>query len=591
MPENNIDEEDVNKEKSMRKVLSYLKPYVAIYILAGVLIMLTTFADLALPGIMKDIVNNGIYSKDTAYIINKGLLMLGITLFNLACWVFASYFDAKASFYFARDLRRDVFSHVVDSSVDQTDKTGTASLINRTTSDIANLEFSTFRILRMGTIAPFTCIGGIILAFRTSTEISGVFVVAAVVLAFACYVIIKKATPFFKSIFPKTDAVNRVLRENLTGIRVIRAFNKDGAEKKRFDHANTDLAGTNIKAQKIMAWHSPLVTLIMNLTIIGILYLGAVKIDAGTFMPGELIAMTQYAALILSAFIRLSMVFQILPRYNAAGKRVGELLVMENTIVDPADEKALTPNGSSIGFHNVTFSYGNAQSAVIDDVSFTADGGETTAIIGGTGSGKSTIMQLILRFYEAGSGKVTIGGVDIRDMKKSKLRSYIGYAAQKVELFSGSIAQNILYGSDVDEEGLKEAAKVAQADEFITSKTDGYDASTAQNGRNFSGGQRQRLSIARAIARSPKILLFDDSFSALDFSTDAKLRGALKEKYSDTTVLVIAQRIATVMDADKIIVLNEGRVEDIGTHRELITRCDFYRELALSQLSREEVSA
>lgn len=576
----------------MRKVLVYLKPYMMIYILAGALIMMTTFADLALPGIMKDIVNVGISSKDTGYIIKQGLIMLLITLFNLACWILASYFDAKASFYFARDLRKDVFSHVIDSSVDQTNKTGTASLINRTTNDIANLEFSTFRILRMGMIAPFICIGGIILVFRTSIEISGIFVLATVLLAFICYVIINKATPFFKAIFPKTDAVNRVLRENLTGIRVIRAFNKDHEENKRFDSANEELAETNIKAQKIMAWHSPFVILIMNLTTIAILYFGAVKIDEGTFLLGELIAMTQYAALILDAFIRLSMVFQMLPRYNAAAKRVSELLYMKNTLKELDVETLNTPMNSSISFSHVTFSYGNAQNAVIDDVSFSAESGKTTAIIGGTGSGKSTIMQLILRFYDVRKGSIMIGGVDVRDMKKNKLRSYFGYAAQEAELFSGSIAQNLLYGcQDFNEGALKEVARTAQAEEFIMAKSDGYNANISQNGKNFSGGQRQRLSIARALARKPKILLFDDSFSALDFKTDAKLRKAIKEKFNDTTVLIIAQRIATVMDADKIIVLNEGKVEDIGTHDELINRCIFYKELALSQLSKEEVSA
>lgn len=576
----------------MRKVLAYLKPYLQIYILAGALIMLATFGNLALPGIMKDIINIGISSKDTGYILNKGLIMLLITLFNLLCWVLASYYDAKASFYFARDLRKDVFSHVIDSSVNQIDKVGTASLINRTTNDIANLEFSTFRILRLGMIAPVTCIGGIILAFRTSVEISGIFVLAAVLLSFICYIIINKATPFFKSIFPKTDAINRVLRENLTGIRVIRAFNKDQAEKERFDLANEDLAETNIKAQKIMAWHSPLITLVMNLTIIAILYFSALKIDAGTFSPGELIAMTQYATLILGAFIRLSMVFQTLPRYNAAANRVSKLLHMENTLKEPEDKKTNKPIDSSISFSNVTFSYGNAENAVIDDATFIAESGKTTAIIGGTGSGKSTIMQLILRFYDVKKGSVSIGGVDVRDLKKNKLRSYIGYAAQKVELFSGSIANNLSYGrEDINEEVLKEAARIAQAEKFIMDKSDGLSANIAQNGKNFSGGQRQRLSIARALARKPKILLFDDSFSALDFKTDAKLRKAMKERFNDTTFLIIAQRISTVMDADKIIVLNKGKVEDIGTHDELINRCIFYKDLALSQLSKEEVTA
>lgn len=576
----------------MRKVLAYLKPYLAIYILSGILIMIATFGNLALPGIMKNIVNIGIGSKDTGYILNQGLIMLLITLLNLLCWFLASYFDAKASFYFARDLRKDVFSHIIDSSIDKIDKMGTASLINRTTNDIANLEFSTFRIIRMVMIAPVTSIGGIILAFKTSIEISAIFVLAAVLLSFVCYIIINKAKPLFKSIFPKTDAINRVLRENLTGIRVIRAFNKDREEKERFDRVNKDLTETNIKAQKIMAWHSPLITLVMNLTIVAILYFSAIKIDAGTFSPGELIAMTQYATLILNAFRRLSIVFQMLPRYNVAANRVSRLLHIENSLKEPEDKKTYIPKDSSIGFSNVTFSYGNSENAVLDNLNFIAESGKTTAIIGGTGSGKSTIMQLILRFYDVNEGYIMIGGVDIRDLKKNKLRSYIGYASQKIELFSGSIAQNLSFGCDnANEKLFKEAARIAQADGFIMNKSDGYSENIAQNGKNFSGGQRQRLSIARALARKPKILLFDDSFSALDFKTDANLRKAMKERLDGTTVLIIAQRISTIMDADKIIVLNKGKVEDIGTHGELIDRCIFYRELALSQLSKEEVLA
>lgn len=569
----------------MKRVLTYLRPYLLIYILAGVLVMMTTFADLALPGIMKDIVNIGITSQNTRYILQKGLVMLLITLLNLVCWFFASYFDAKASFYFARDLRKDVFSHVISSSVDQTDKIGTASLINRTTNDIANLEFSVFRILRMGTIAPFTCIGGIILAFRTSGEISGVFVVAVVLLGFLCYVIINKAKPYFKAIFPKSDAVNRILRENLTGIRVIRAFNKDNAEKERFESANKDLAETNIKAQKIMAWHSPLVTLIMNLTIIGILYFGAVKIDDGTFFLGELIAMTQYAALILSAFMRLSMVFQMYPRFHAAAKRVAELLDIKNTLTEPKTETIKNPTNYDIQFNNVTFSYGNAQKPVINHLSFCAKSGKTTAIIGRTGTGKSTIMQLLLRFYDVQSGSITIGGVDIRNIKKTTLRSYFGYSAQEAELFSGTIAQNISYGfPDMENDRLKKASRIAQAEEFIMTKPDGYNAKVAQKGNNYSGGQKQRLSIARALARCPKILMFDDSFSALDFKTEASLRKQLKDNYTDTTILIVAQRIATIMDADQIIVLNEGKVEASGTHSQLMNRSMLYKEIVQSQL-------
>lgn len=575
----------------MKKVLGYLKPYAVIYSVAGVLILLTTLADLALPGIMKDIINMGIGKGDTGFIIKQGLLMLSITLLNLLLWFAASYLGAKASFRFARDLRKDAFSRVIGSSVDQADNIGTASLITRTTNDIAALEMISFRILRMGTIAPFTCIGGIILAFKSSVDISMVFIFTVPLLALICWFVIKKATPLFTATFPKTDAVNRVIRENLTGIRVVRAFNKDRVEKLRFDRANDDLTQTNIKAQHILAWLSPLTTLVMNLTILAILYFGAIKIDVGTFLVGDLIALTQYAALILSAFMRLTMVFQMVPRSRAAATRITEVLNMRNTLREPEIEAEKEPKDSSVSFSNVSFGYGNAETSVLDNISFTADSGKTTAIIGGTGSGKSTIMQLILRFYDVQSGEVSLGGVNVRNIKKERLRSMIGYAAQKAELFSGSIADNISYGcNEITEDEMRKTAKIAQAEKFIDAQEEGYDAFIAQGGKNFSGGQKQRLSIARALARKSPLLLFDDSFSALDYKTDADLRKAIRQNNQRTTILIVAQRVATVMDADKIVVLNEGKIEDAGTHRELLTRCSFYKELVLSQLSQQEVA-
>lgn len=573
----------------MKKVIGYLKPYAGIYSLAGVFVLLTTLSDLALPGMMKDIVNMGIGKGDTGFIIKKGLLMLSITLLNLLLWFVSSYFAAKASFHFARDLRKDAFSSVIDSSIDQADNIGTASLITRTTNDVAALEMTSFRILRWGTIAPFTCIGGIILAVKSSADISMVFAITVPLLALIYWLVIKKATPLFTATFPKTDAVNRVIRENLTGIRVVRAFNKDHAEKLRFDRANDDLTQTNIKAQYIMAWLSPLTILVMNLTVLAILYFGAIKIDMGTFLVGDLIALTQYAALILSAFMHLTMIFQMIPRSRAAAKRITEVLDMKNTLNEP--EAAKEPSDNSISFSNVSFGYGNAEALVLDNISFTADSEKTTAIIGGTGSGKSTIMQLILRFYDAQRGEVCVGGVNVQGIKKEKLRSMMAYAAQKVELFSGSIADNIGYGCDeITEEEMRRIARLTQAEKFIDAQEKGYDAFIAQGGKNFSGGQKQRLSIARVLAKKAPILLFDDSFSALDYKTDANLRKAIRQNNQGCTILIVAQRVATVMDADKIIVLNEGRIEDMGTHRELLMRCAFYKELVLSQLSEKEVA-
>ena len=577
----------------MKKILDYLKPYAGIYCLAGVLILLTAFADLALPGIMKNIVNTGIGKKDTGFIIQQGILMLVITLLNLLLWFFASYLGAKASFYFGRDLRKDTFSSVLKSSIDQADDIGTASLITRTTNDVSALEMISYRVLRMGAIAPFTCIGGIVLAFRSSAEISGVFLLAVPLLALLYLFIIRKATPLFTATFPKTDVINRIIRENLTGIRVIRAFNRDSAEKARFDHANTDLTETNIKAQHVMAWQAPLTTLVLDITVLAVLYFGAIRIDRGTFMVGDLIAMTQYATIILGALTRLSMVFQMLPRSREAAKRINEVLNLKNTLSVPnvKGEEEQTPKNYDLSFSNVSFSYGESERPVLDNVSFTAESGKTTAIIGGTGAGKSTIMQLILRFYDVQSGEICIGGIDVRKMDTRKLRSMIGYAAQRVELFSGSISENIGYGcSEICDETLREAAQTAQAASFIEAQREGYNAFIAQTGKNFSGGQKQRLSIARALARKARLLLFDDSFSALDYKTEANLRQALRKKESHTTVLIVAQRVATVMNADKIIVLNQGKVEDSGTHNELLKRCDFYKELVYSQLSRQKVT-
>ncbi|MBN2899778.1 MAG: ABC transporter ATP-binding protein [Clostridia bacterium] len=567
-----------------------MKPYIGMYLFAGFLIMLTAVTDLALPGIMQGIVNVGIVENDTAYILTEGGIMLALTLANLMFWILASYYDAKASFFFTRDLRKDVFARVLDSSVDQLDQMGTASLINRTTGDISMLEFAVFRILRMGIVAPFIGIGGIILAFRISVEISLLFIVAFVILAVLSVAIFSKAIPVFKAIFPKTDKVNRVLRENLTGIRVIRAFNKDDDEKRRFDEANTALTETSIQSQKIMAWYSPLTSLVMNITIIAILYFGAIQIDVGNFTPGELIAMLQYATLILGAFRRLSMIFIMLPRFSAAANRVSELLDMKNTINEFESVLSLLPEDNSLVFDDVTFSYGQSQNPVLNNVSFTAESGKTTAIIGGTGSGKSTIMQLILRFYDVQSGTVRVGGMDVRQLDKSALRQHMGYVAQKVELFTGSIAENLAYGGAFDDEDMRRSAKVAQAESFILADEMGYERRISQGGKNFSGGQKQRLSIARALARKPNVLLFDDSFSALDYETDAALRQALHQYHGNTTILIVAQRIATVMHADRVVVLNEGRVEAIGTHKELLDSSALYRALAYSQLSEEEVT-
>lgn len=575
----------------MKRVFGHLKPYLGMYLLSGLLILFSTIGDLALPGIMKDIVNNGIGTGNTNYILSQGLLMLMITLLSLTCWCLSSLFGAKASFGFARDLRKSAFSKVLDSSVDQIDDIGVASLITRTTTDIATLEMSMFRMLRMGIIAPFTCICAIVLAFQTSSSTALLFIFTIAILAVLSYMIIRKATPLFASTFPKMDAVNRIMRENLVGMRVIRAFNKDEVEEKRFDEANEGLSQTNMKAQRIMTWQSPLITLFMNITILAVLYISSVRIDSGNTLPGELLALIQYATLILNSFMRLNMFFQLLPRTQAATRRITAMLNLETNVEETKKETRQNFENGDITFSNVSFCYGNSQQPVLDDVSFTAKKGKVTAVIGGTGAGKTTIINLLLRFYDVCKGSIVIGGIDVNKLGKSQLRSMLGVVTQSVSLFSGTISDNIAYGCESAEQNdINEAAGIAQAEGFIMEQPAGYDAPLSQMGKNFSGGQKQRLSIARALARKTPVLLFDDSFSALDFKTDSRLRKALRKEKKDTTILIVAQRIATIMDADNIIVLNDGRVEATGTHEQLMKNCEFYREIALSQFSREEVA-
>lgn len=575
----------------MKKIFTYLKPYFAFYCLAGFLILLTALADLMLPDIMKNIINNGIAKNDIYFILKMGSLMLGITLLNLICWIFSSYFSSKAAFYFARDLRKDIFKKIINSSIDEIDKIGTASLITRTTNDVATLELSIFRILRIGLVAPFIGFGGIFLAYKISPEISLIFIFVIIALTFIYILLIKKATPLFKKIFPKLDLLNKLTRENLTGIKILRAFNKESFQEKRFEKANKDLTLTNIEAKKILAWHSPITILFLNITIILILYIGAKKIDNNSFLPGELIAMTQYASLILSAFLRSSIIFRMFPQFNTAVIRIENLLNIKNNNQEKNCINKKIPLKFDINFSNVTFKYNNAEIPALKNINFTTKNGKTLAIIGGTGSGKSTIMQLLLRFYDDYEGEIKIGGINIKNIEKKDLREIISYTSQKSRIFSGSIAFNLKYGNNnASNKAINEVINITQIKNFILDQPNKYNTLIAQNGENFSGGQKQRITIARALLKKSKIFLFDDSFSALDFKTDSILQKNLKNQLKDKTVIIVAQRISTIMNADKIIVLNNGKIDNYGTHKELLKHSDFYRELATSQLSLKELS-
>ncbi|MFU1795848.1 ABC transporter ATP-binding protein [Paenibacillus azoreducens] len=578
----------------MLKLFRNLKPYRMLILFVFVLVFFQSMSDLYLPTLMSDIVNKGIINGDIPYIWKIGGFMLLVALGGVFCSIGASYLSAKVAGGFAKNLRSRVFQHVQNFSLQEFDKLGTASLITRTTNDITQMQQVLTMILRMMISAPMMCIGGIIMAVSKDAKLSLVIVVIVPVLAGAIFLIASKGLPLFKAMQVKLDKLNRVLRENLTGIRVIRSFNRIEHEQKRFNEANYDLTQTAVKVNKIMAAMMPIMMLVMNFSTIAIVWFGGFRIENGSMQVGDLMAFIQYAMQIMFSLIMVSVIFVMVPRASASAVRINEVLDMEPQIIDPAQSASVSKGGKERGyleFRDVTFSYPGAEQPAIRHISFSASPGETTAIIGGTGSGKSTLLSLIPRFYDVDSGSVKVNGVDVKELTQEELRAKIGYVPQKAVLFTGTIADNLRYGkSDATDEELRQAAEIAQATEFISKMKDGFQSEISQGGTNVSGGQKQRLSIARALVRKPEIYVFDDSFSALDFKTDAKLRTALKEVTADATVLIVAQRASTVMDADRIIVLDEGRIAGIGKHRELMETCDVYREIVSSQLSEEEIA-
>lgn len=576
----------------MLKLLKYIRPYTKLVVFALIFLFCQSMADLYLPNLMSDIVNKGIIRGDTNYIVRIGGYMLLVTAASVLSSILASFLSAKVSMGFGRDLRRKVFSKVESFSLQEFDKIGTASLITRTTNDITQVQMILLIMMRMMVSAPIMCIGGIIMAVSKDAKLSLVLVVAIPILTVTIVTISKKGMPLFKVMQAKLDKLNLVLREGLTGIRVIRAFDRVDDEKKRFAEANADLTDTAIKVNKIMALLMPSLMLIMNFTSIAIIWFGGIRIDQRDMQIGDMMAFIQYAMQIMFSLVMVSSMFMMLPRASASAVRINEVLDMVPTINNPQNVKSIE-NGRMgyVEFRNVTFSYPGAEQPVLSNISFTAKPGEMIAIIGGTGSGKSTLVNLIPRFYDVDSGSILIDGVDVREMSQESLRAKIGFVPQRAVLFTGTIADNIRYGKeDATDEEIKHAADVAQATEFILNMKDGFNSIISQGGTNISGGQKQRLSIARALVRKPEIYIFDDSFSALDFKTDAKLRAALKKETTNATVFIVAQRVSTVMDADKIIVLDEGKVAGIGTHRELLNTCPVYREIVVSQLSEEELA-
>lgn len=573
----------------MRRLFRYLAPYKLLIISIIGLVFLQTLTELYLPTLMSDIIDTGVIQQDIPYIWRIGGFMLLITLLGTICAITASYFSAKVSMTFGKELRNRVFGHVENFSLHEFGDVGTASLITRTTNDVTQVQLVLNMILRMMVMAPLMAIGGVIMALSKDVGLSWVIIVAVPILILVIFLIIRKAIPLFSVVQVRLDSVNRVLRENLTGVRVIRSFNRINFEKERFRKANLDLTNTTIQVNKIMAVMMPSMMLIMQLTQIAIVWFGGLRINAGDMQVGDLMAFIQYAMQIMFSMVMLSMMFVLIPRASASAARINEVLDIKPTIVEHQKEDVTTNLKGYVEFQNVTFEYPGAEKPALKNVSFKAAPGETTAIIGGTGSGKSTLLKLISRFYDASSGVVLVNGVDVKEMPIQFLREKIGLVPQKAVLFTGTVRENILFGNEqASEEEIIHAVKVAQAYDFVTQMKEGFDSIIAQGGTNVSGGQKQRLSIARALVRKPEVYLFDDSFSALDFKTDAKLRAALKPETKESTVFIVAQRVSTVMDAERIIVLDEGEVAGIGTHQELMDTCEVYQEIVSSQLSEEE---
>ena len=525
------------------------------------------------------------------YILKSGAQMLGIAILSMFVTIIVTYLAAKVAATLGKILRNNVYEKVMSFSNEEMKKFSTASLITRSTNDIQQIQMMMVMILRFIFYAPMMALMGIFKVINTNVSMSWIIGVAVLCIVFLLGILFTFVMPKFKLVQDLVDRLNLVSREIITGIMPIRAFSNQKHEEERFDKANGDLTKVNIFVNRIMSCMMPAMMLVMNLIAVLIVYKGTYSIDAGTMQVGDMMAFIQYTMQIIMSFLVIAMMSVMIPRASVSAGRICEVIETEPTIEDPKNAKEFSGNKKGVvEFKNVSFKYPDAEENILSDISFTAKPGETTAFIGSTGSGKSTLINLIPRFFDVTEGQILVDGVDIREVTQKDLRDKIGYVPQKGILFTGTIASNLRYGNpDATDEQIREAAEIAQATEFIDSKPEGFDTKIAQGGTNVSGGQKQRLSIARAIAKNPEIYIFDDSFSALDLKTDAALRKALKKKTGDSTVLIVAQRISTILHAEQIIVLDEGKVIGKGTHEELLKNCEVYKQIALSQLSKEEL--
>lgn len=573
----------------MFRLFKYLKPY---WWQVVILLLATggqVFATLQIPALMADVINNGIVKEDTNYIWQQGLIMLGIALVSAGCALVSSYFSARVGANFSRDIRADVYRKVLSLNLADTKEFSTASLINRTTDDVNQVQQAIMMMLSVMLLAPMFCIFALIMAIKTAPDMSWIIAVGIVAILILVSALLGFTMPKFKIFQKLVDKVTLLTRENLTGLRVIRAFDNEKLEKAKFGKTNNELTRLIIFLDKILKLMGPMVNIIFNGTTLLCSWVGISLLTKDFSYLGDMAAFAQYVSFVMMSFLMLSMLFVMLPRANVCAGRIREVMNIKSKIDWPTETKGVPERQASIEFKNVDFRYPGAEEKVLDNISFAAHAGESIAFIGSTGSGKSTLINLVPRFYETTNGEIMVNGVSIKDYAQNDLMKRIGLVPQKGVLFAGTVKANIKFGApNANDEEVFAAAKIAQADSFIQKLPGGYKAHIAQGGNNVSGGQKQRLSIARAVCKKPDIFIFDDSFSALDMKTDAKLREALKPVTADAIVMMVAQRVSTIKNADQIIVLDSGKMVGKGKHLELLKDCEIYRSIVKSQLSDKE---
>ena len=575
----------------IRLLRAHLRPYTGTILLVVVLQLVQTLATLYLPTLNADIIDNGVVQGDTGYIMRTGGFMLAVTLLQILCSAAAVYFGARTAMALGRDVRAAIFARVQEFSVREVGRFGAPSLITRTTNDVQQVQMLVLLTFTLMVSAPIMCVGGVIMALNQDVPLSALLLVVVPVLIVSVALIIRQMHPLFRSMQDRIDTVNRVMREQITGIRVIRAFVRDRHEQKRFAGANTQLMGVSLGVGKLMALMFPIVMVVMNLSSVAVMWFGAHRIDSGSMQIGALTAFLSYLMQILMSVMMATFMFVMVPRASVCAERIEEVLDTESSVrISPSPVRELRGHGQ-LELRQVDFRYPGAEELVLSGVDLVARPGETTAIIGSTGSGKTTLLNLIPRLFDADGGTVLVDGVDVRDLDPAVLARTVGLVPQKPYLFSGTVASNLRYGNpDATDEDLWRALEIAQARDFVEAMPEQLEAPIGQGGSNVSGGQRQRLAIARLLVARPEVYLFDDSFSALDYATDAALRAALRQETGDATVVIVAQRVSTIRNADRIIVLDEGKVVGTGTHAELMDNNQTYREIVLSQLTEQEAA-